>query len=67
MQWTSVNDELPEVGFWYLVVCHDGGIPLTVVAFFDSANEEDETVWVGWGVDLESVTHWMPLPNPPEA
>jgi hypothetical protein len=64
-QWISVKERLPEMNEWVLV---DGPIIVRLI-------EPPSSNWKGayaWETDHESfydfkdVTHWMPLPKPPE-
>ena len=60
-QWISVKDRLPEQKGDYLCVCESGEIS---VGYFSK--------WIiGYGFETQEVgqglvTHWMPLPDPPE-
>jgi hypothetical protein len=54
-QWISVKDRLPEDASDVLIVWVDG----VSIACYDDG-------WNKIGTMLRSVTHWMPLPNPPE-
>lgn len=58
-KWVSVKDRLPKVGNWYL--CYSDG--QLEILFLDSANP---VMWLQSGDWDFSVTHWMPLPEPPE-
>jgi len=53
-QWHRVEDELPTKDDVYLALFSTGAYWLT--SFFDE----------GWEVANHVVTHWMPLPSPPE-
>lgn len=56
-RWIPVEERLPEDGQGALVICRDGYI--TTMAY------EYERWW--WqGTEDESVTNWMPLPEPPK-
>ena len=79
--WISVNDRLPEKGKWYLI-CSDCNRPhekVVTMAFLDSVingNDLIDPLWLthndyyrnitGQNDEWEKVTHWMPLPEPPE-
>lgn len=55
-RWIPVEERLPEDGQGTLVICRDGYI--TTMAY------EYERWW--WqGTEDQTVTHWMPLPEPP--
>lgn len=72
-QWISVEDILPEVGQEFLATDHDGfytadddytiehykRVEVDVVFNWNSANKQPDNFW-------NLVTHWMPLPEPPE-
>ncbi len=64
--WISVEDRLPEASFRGLsepvLVYGTKGIDLATYW-------HTESVWMPEhsGAPLDSVTHWMPLPEPPEA
>lgn len=67
-EWISVKDRLPEV-FDEVIVYFNGSIS---IAWRET--EKRKRGIVGWHWDsqmsypesLVNVTHWMPLPNPPE-
>ena len=69
-KWISVDGELPKRNEEVLVVDRDGDIGMGY--FVDSKNKRKWKCftmllidWDGeWGDDA-SVTHWMPLPDPP--
>lgn len=59
--WVSVNERLPEVdkyGDVNVLVCMDDG-------FIASATFDKNNGWELWA-DAGEVTHWMPLPDPPQ-
>ena len=63
-QWISVEDRLPEGD--EAVLCSFGGwddnIFYRVFSWCKIDNE-----WTDWdGISYKSVTHWMPLPQPPK-
>ena len=78
-EWISVEDRLPKTGRWYLInsKCNSPHQPNVVtMAFFDNDDlASGDTVWLTHNDDYRSdninsewdnVTHWMPLPEPPE-
>ena len=59
-QWISVKDRLP--GKWENVLCFYKYEP-------DSPNVVCENTYLGggmWMSEADKVTHWMPIPDPPE-
>ena len=79
-EWVSVNDRLPENDGSYLVTMNSfGGRKYIDVRWFakdgEAVNEYElagqENVWYyhdsEWGyISIDSVTHWMPLPQLPK-
>lgn len=59
MKWISVNDRLPEETSDYLVF--DGEMCCTVAAYKNGIWEVFADFW-----SPDEITHWMPLPEPPE-
>lgn len=59
-RWISVKDHLPEEEGKYLICCSDG--------YRTTAEYENKTwlVYTGRYEEVEDVTHWMPLPEPPK-
>jgi len=58
MKWISVDDRYPEEYGIYLCYFSDG----VIETFYFGDNSEDFQLW---GVHNALVTHWMPLPDPP--
>ena len=79
-EWISVKDRLPEKDGYYLVFeKHTYGTYTAVLRFAKDARKVDKydfhrgwkNVWYRydseWGhITIDSVTHWMPLPQPPK-
>lgn len=59
-RWISVEDRLPEESEDVLVFCRNDNITWNTIA------HRVRTLWWRSGVPIESITHWMPLPEPPE-
>lgn len=61
MDWISVEDELPEE-FRPVLVQLEGNDPFYCVARF---NKRWELLYDGCMIS-QPITHWMPLPEPPD-
>lgn len=65
-RWISVNDRLPERGITRCIIAIKlgNGLKGTLCARYNA----DLKSWSGWYNDriTSEVTHWMPLPQPPE-
>lgn len=62
MKWISVEDQKPSITEEYIVFAVNGTATIvTCIEFYDGVfqTEEDGAIW------NEMVTHWMPLPEPP--
>jgi hypothetical protein len=66
MEWISVDDRLPETCTGMLVYSMDNVHPYTVIliAIWDGGEFDFQDSWENANLQ---VTHWMPLPSPPEA
>ena len=67
-EWISVKDRLPEIDKKVLV-CDIDVEDEPVIHTYELSIDEDGYFWSdegGWWIDFECVTHWMPLPEPPE-
>ena len=75
-RWISVEERLPEQGKEVLLLVHGWEGRLHYVGklepspaqkgFFGTSKASEWTIW-GWSYFREpKVTHWMPLPDPPE-
>lgn len=60
MKWIDINEELPEDGPDILIHTDEGHIHLA------SKNDNQFYYDSEFSEDIENITHWMPLPNPPE-
>ena len=59
-RWISVKERLPEADGTYVVYMPPPSEPIITAEYSDSR-------WDDWEVDITKyVTHWMPLPEPPE-
>lgn len=72
-EWISVDERLPAYGRPVLIVCD--GVVQNVTFIRDGADEDDDICWFepyffyhddSAKISFHSVTHWMPLPPPPE-
>ena len=61
-QWFSVEDRLPEV-FRPVIVCREKVKGEYVV---EQGYKDVVDWWKVYGTRTKKVTHWMPLPDPPE-
>ncbi len=59
--WVSVDERLPNEGHWYIAYSRN----LVIELFYDGENEHG-VHWLKDGDWDDPVTHWMPLPPPPE-
>lgn len=62
-EWIQVKDALPPMGKKVLVAFHDSGGSVVDAAWLCSNFEWDVA---NWEVPNSLITHWMPLPQPPE-
>jgi hypothetical protein len=69
--WISVNDHLPKEKVLVLITHKPNrhhSYPTPWIAYLDHDTADENVKWISpwqeW--DIVSVTHWMPLPNPPE-
>ena len=67
-EWISVDDRLPEEGEYVLCVLkgfHYGG-KIQVCKFVPADKFKDKPYFENFRNGFPSVTHWMPLPQPPK-
>lgn len=62
-EWISVESELPEERVDVIVYCDGCGGSFLITAKYMDGLWVD--TWSG-GENMECVTHWMPLPEPPK-
>lgn len=65
-KWISVEERLPEYGKYVLVADERNRF---IGLFSLEKTEENYVFWRGmrnWTMDVIAITHWMPLPQPPE-
>jgi hypothetical protein len=78
MEWISVEDRMPDVHYpkqILVVIKTANGSYVSIAGFFDDYKDEDidfeQKAHFEVDVDMidlpAEVTHWMPLPKPPEA
>lgn len=63
--WVFVEDRLPEHDGPHLVHApsQDPAQPLLAIAWWHADRQEWSGLWHGW---TAAITHWMPLPEPPQ-
>lgn len=61
--WISVKDRLPEEEAYYLCMVKGHGVRIR--RFSEWAKDTRKRFWSN-GSETKKVTHWMPLPEPPE-
>ena len=59
MEWISVEDELPPLGEWTLVMPKN-------LKYVEKAKMTTPNTWHSAFTQLQGITHWMPLPEPPK-
>ena len=72
MKWISITEQMPKIETFVLVARPAyKGMSVTVATYKES--DHGGLIWVETNEDMENlfflkdVTHWMPLPLPPEA
>jgi len=66
-RWIPVSERLPEVSGDYVV--YRGGAYPSEIAYWNFQGDDNPSGWLEWGKYIwagKPVTHWMPLPQPPE-
>ena len=70
-EWISVKDRLPNYDTWVIGYTHDQfGSHVEYVDYQTNENRVSTKKAICWWEDTDGcqieVTHWMPLPEPPE-
>ena len=71
-EWISINDRLPKEGEHVLGYIHCSKSYASVSLYVDNGNyfNPTETWWIVLDdidqIEIDDVSHWMPLPTPPE-
>ena len=63
MEWVSVKERLPDIGA-PVIVCREQDKGRFVV---EQGYRRLNGFWKVFGANTKRVTHWMPMPEPPEA
>ena len=58
-EWISVNDKLPPI--YVNVLIYD-----TIDNYISNSLLNKNKQWIGYESNIDDITHWMPLPNPPK-
>ena len=65
-EWISIDDRYPAEGSWVICATNDcHKFRISAELFYDGKNEFGHH-WLRNGDWNPNVTHWMPLPQPPE-
>lgn len=64
-QWISVEDKLPD-RFKPVIVCYTRGKGTLKALRVEQGYKGFNDCWNVYGCQTKSVTHWMPMPEPPE-
>jgi len=60
-EWISVTDQLPNIDRRVLLKLNGNKITLGILTHFGFYSNE-----LGFNLHALNISHWMPLPNPPE-
>jgi hypothetical protein len=63
-RWISVEDRKPEYGNWCLLFSWRG---VVIGSYFTDRYYVMQLNAPGIQMEIDSVTHWMPLPQPPQS
>ena len=63
LEWISVDDGLPEDWADVLALSRYGFLETAV---YTGVSGKWRTAWNGDTLEMDSITHWMPLPQPPK-
>ena len=58
-EWISVEDKLPPI--YVNVLIYD-----TIDNYISNSLLNKNKQWIGYESNIDDITHWMPLPNPPQ-
>jgi hypothetical protein len=65
-EWISVDEDMPDECGFYLCAFEDGTIETFPIYDHEIQDIEDGFI-IEWGIETCHVTHWTPLPDPPNA
>ena len=68
-EWISVEEKLPDTDDNVLVICNGEYKNIRFINAYDLAaydSDEDEWILDSYPEAVVTVTHWMPLPQPPK-
>lgn len=63
-KWIAVEDELPNRPYHHYLTYGDAGVSIT--EWIGKDNPDRHWEHTGWKLPY-NITHWMPLPKPPES
>lgn len=62
-EWISIKDRLPNPIFDFVLACADGA--MSTIGYREE-NGFYEVYPIQTQIDIQMITHWMPLPEPPK-
>lgn len=65
-EWITVKERLPAEDEEVLISAEEDGERTAFVAFWRQDAKWWDNCYTGWVKEHLNVTHWMPLPEPPE-
>lgn len=66
MEWINIKIVLPELNHLVLVTDGKETYPAQLTCFLDEEKNEPVFSHIRNDLSINGITHWMPLPNPPE-